>query len=44
MNAQLTFDEPWIDNKVIPDLNRKLDEKEKEAQIEKAKNLESRSH
>ena len=44
VNAQLTFDEPWIDDKVIPDLNRKLDEKEKEARNEKAKNLESLSH
>jgi len=31
VHAQLTIDERWIDGRVIPDLNRKLDEKEKEA-------------
>ena len=43
VHAQLTLDEPWIDNNVIPDLNRKLAEKEKEARSEKATNLETRS-
>ncbi len=43
VHAQLTIDEPWIDNKVIPDLNRKLDEMEKEGRREKARNLDTPS-